>query len=180
MRWTVLPTLLVLLQLWGGAIAWAQQEVRVVAASATDRQARLVIDARDAARSPLPPQSVSVTAALRSRYQLTLPVPGNLPRPGVVRVATPNGARTADTVILAQTEVGTGDTLPVIIAAVVLAAVALLAGVDLIARKHRRAPPEPPPHEQPEAPRYEPRPAATASPDQLKHRMWNVPAAASR
>ena len=63
-----------------------------------------------------------------------------------------------------------------IIAALVLAAVALLAGVDLIARNRRRAPPEPPPHEQPEAPRYEPRPAATASPDPLEHRAWNVPA----
>ena len=103
-------------------------------------------------------------------------MPGNLPRPAVVRVATPNGALTADSVISAQAEAGTGDALPVIIAALVLAAVALLAGVDLIARSRRRAPPEPPPHEQPEAPRYEPRPAATASPDPLEHRAWNVPA----
>ena len=61
-RWTVLPTLLVLLQLCGATIGWAQQAVRVVAAGATDGQARLVVDVRDAARSPPPPQSFSVTA----------------------------------------------------------------------------------------------------------------------
>ena len=194
LRWIVLPTLLVLLQLWGGTISWAQQAVRVVAAGATDGQARLVVDARDTAASALPPQSFSVpadgqsqparagpllsdrlTAALRSRHLLTLPVPGNPPRPALVRVATPNGALTADSVISAQAQAGTGA-LPVIIAALVLAAVALLAGGDLIARNRRRAPPEPPPHEQPEAPCYEPRPAATASPDPLEHRAWNVPA----
>src|SRR4051794_10940953 len=72
-------------------------------------------------------------------------------------------------VISTQAEAGP-PVLPVIIAAVVLAAVALLAGVDLIARRRRRAPPEPtpnerpkaPPDEQPETPRHEPRPAATA------------------
>ena len=369
-RWTVLATLLVLLQLWGGTIGWAQQAVRVVAASATDGQARLVVDVRDGARSPLTPQSFSVTAdgqtqparagpllsdrlamalvvdasqdggrvlqpglnglvdfvlttpsgargalvtdttppsvvaplqpgptrllpglsmiephdgrqtadaldlavqqlppeadsprlvvlytgapdvtdqpaadlgmrltgegivlavvttaadgavpaywstvsaatggvaeaartpgvvpgvaaafdrltaALRSRYQLTLPVPGELPCPAVVRVATPSGALTTDTVIPAQAGAGTGDALPVIIAEVGFAVVALLAGVVLIARTRRRAPPEPPPHEQPETPpdeppeppQYEPPPAATASPDQLEHRAWNVPA----
>ena len=90
MRWMVLPTLLVLLQLWAATISWAQQAVRVVAASATDGHARLVVDARDTAASSLPPQSFSVTAdgrsqparagpllsdrltALRSRYLLML------------------------------------------------------------------------------------------------------------
>jgi hypothetical protein len=115
-----------------------------------------------------------LTAALRSRYLLTLPVPGNPLRPAVVRIATPNGALTVDSVISAQAEAGSGA-LPMIIAALVLAAVALLAGADLIARKRRRAPPESPPHQEPEAPRYEPQPAATASPDQLVHRAWNVP-----
>jgi len=193
MRWIVLPILLVLLQLCGGTICWAQQAVRVVAAGATDGQARLVVDVRDTAASSLPPQSLSVTAdgrrqpasagpllsdrltaALRSRYLLTLPVPGNPLRPAVVRIATPNGALTVDSVISAQAEAGSGA-LPMIIAALVLAAVALLAGADLIARKRRRAPPESPPHQEPEAPRYEPQPAATASPDQLVHRAWNVP-----
>ena len=160
MRWIVLPTLLVLLQLCGGTISWAQQAVRVVAAGATDGQARRVVNARDTAASSLPPQSF-VTAdgrrqpasagpllfdrltALRSRYLLTLPVPGNPLRPAVVRVATPNSVLTDVSVISAQAEAGTGDTLPVIIAALVLAAVALLAGADLIARKRRRAPSPP-------------------------------------
>ena len=101
-----------------------------------------------------------------------------------MHVATPNGVLTADTVISAQAEAGTGDVLPVIIAAVVLAAVALPAGVVLIARMRRRAPPEPPLHEQPdmppdeppEAPPYRPPPAATAAFDPLEHRAWNVPA----
>jgi hypothetical protein len=190
----VLPTLLVLLQLWAATISWVQQAVRVVAASATDGHARLVVDARDTAASSLPPQSFSVTAdgrsqparagpllsdrltaALRSCYLLTLPVPGSLPRPAVVGVATPNGAVTADSVISAQAEARTGDTLPVIIVALVLAAVALPAGADLIARKRRRAPAQPPPHQEPETPRYAPQPAATASPDQPTHRAWNVP-----
>ena len=194
MRWMVLPTLLVLLQLWAATISWVQQAVRVVAASATDGHARLVVDARDTAASSLPPQSFSVTAdgrsqparagpllsdrltaALRSCYLLTLPVPGSLPRPAVVGVATPNGAVTADSVISAQAEARTGDTLPVIIVALVLAAVALPAGADLIARKRRRAPAQPPPHQEPETPRYAPQPAATASPDQPTHRAWNVP-----
>jgi hypothetical protein len=175
LRWTVVPTLLVLLQLWGGTIGWPQHAPTVVAATPTDGQARLVIDARDAARAPLPPQSFSVTAALRSRDQPTLPVPGNLPRPAVVLVAAPNGAGTADTMISAQSE-ARNAVLPMIVAMVVLATVALLAGVDLIARKRRRAPPKPPPHEQLEAPRYELRPDVTAFPDQLEHRAWNVPA----
>src|SRR5690349_6278552 len=88
----------------------------------------------------------------------------------------------AISVISAQAGAGT-PVLPVIIAAVVLAAVALLAAMDLIARRRRRAPPEPTPNEhpktlpdeQPETPRHEPSPAATASPDQLEHRARNVP-----
>ena len=46
----------------------------------------------------------------------------------------------------------------------VFAAVALLAGVVLIARTRRRAPPEPPSHVPPEAPPDEPRPAGTLPP----------------
>jgi hypothetical protein len=99
-------------------------------------------------------------------------VPDDLPCPAVVRVATPNGALIADTVIPALAEAGIGDALPVIIAAVVLAAVALLAGMVLIARTRWRAAPDEPP----EAPPDEPPPAATASPEQLEHRAWNVSA----
>ena len=173
----VLPTLLVLLQLWAATIGWAPPAVRVVVAGATHGQARLVVDPRDTARSSLPPQSFSGTAdgqRLPARAGLTLPVPANLSRPAVVRVATPNGA--ADSVIPALAAAGTGGALPVIIAALVFAAVALLAGVVLIARTRRRAPSEPPPREPPEAPPDEPRPAATASPDPLERRAWNVPA----
>ena len=114
MRWTVLPTLLVLLQLCGGTISWAQQAVRVVAAGATDGQARLVVDRRDTA-GPRCPRSASpsphdgqrqharagpllsdrLTAAVRSPHLLTLPGPGNLARAEVVRVATPNCALAA-------------------------------------------------------------------------------------
>ena len=194
LRWIVLATLLVLLQLCGGTISWAQQTVRVAAAGATDGQARLVADARDTAASALPPQSFSVTAdgqrqparagpllsdrltaALRSRYLLTLPVPGNLPRPAVVRVATPNGALTADTVISAQAEAGTGA-LPVIIAALVLAAVALLAGVDLIARKPAEGATRAATPRAARSPALRAAACRTASPDPLEHRAWNVPA----
>src|SRR3954464_1495993 len=62
LRWIVLPVLLVLLQLCGGTICWAQQSVRVVAAGATDGHDRRVVDASDTAASSLPAQSLSVRA----------------------------------------------------------------------------------------------------------------------
>ena len=69
LRWIVLLTLLVFLQLWGGTISWAQQAVRVVAAGATDGQARLVLDARDTAASSLPPQSFSPSVTVDGQRQ---------------------------------------------------------------------------------------------------------------
>jgi hypothetical protein len=194
MRLMVLPTLLVLLQFCGGTISWAQQSVPVVAAGATDGRARLVVEATNTAGSRPRPQSVfltaqrqtqlarpgpllfdRLTAALCSRYLLTRSVPDNLPRPALVRVATPSGALTADTKIFGQVGGGTGAALPVIIAAIILTAVALLAGVEFIAGKRWRAPLQLPLREQPEAGGYDPPPAATASPDQPEHRAWNVP-----
>src|SRR4051812_32394298 len=73
LRLMVLPALLVLLQLCGGMISWAQQSVLVVAAGAADGRARLVVDAKNTAGSPLPPQSFSLTAERQT--QLAKPGP---------------------------------------------------------------------------------------------------------
>jgi hypothetical protein len=116
--------------------------------------------ALDAAGSGVVDAFAQLSAALRSRYLVTLPAPDRLPAPAVVRVATPSESLTADTAIPAPARPA-ADSRPAVSTVVILAAVlgglvlfadAIMALRVLIRKRRKRsaeAPPQRPPTDVP-------------------------------